>query len=271
MRRAGSTPSSSGVGPSARKRHQAQAPTIAALSVQSAGLGSTARRPARAAPSATWARSDEFAATPPPMTMVSMPVRSRGPEQLGDEHVDDRGLERRGDVGHRRVRVLADPLHHRGLQTREREVVGLVEHRTRERDRGGIAFGREPVDRADRPDSRGRGTARPCRTPRPRRRRRSVRALGTSRDPPSRRAACARPTRSSVSSGGSSVGSSSSDAYTCASWWLTPTYGRPGRERDRLGRAHADEQRAREPGTVHRGDRVDVARARRPLRPAPPR
>ena len=44
-----------------------------------------------------------------------------------------------------------------------------------------------------------------------------------------------------------------------------------GGERERLRRAHADEQRAGEPGPVARGDRVEVARARRPPRPAPRR
>ena len=33
--------------------------------------------------------------------------------------------------------------------------------------------------------------------------------------------------------------------------------GQVGRERERLRRAHADEQRAREPGPVARGDRVE--------------
>ena len=44
-----------------------------------------------------------------------------------------------------------------------------------------------------------------------------------------------------------------------------------GRERERLRGAHPDEQRAGEAGTVARGDRVEIARARSLLRRAPPR
>ena len=216
-------------------------------------------------------RSAELAATPPPMTTVSMPVRSRGPQQLGDEHVDDRGLERRGDVGDLGVGMLAHPLHHRGLQPGEREVVAVVEHRARERDR---ASGR-PRSRAGRSpgrrDSRARGTARPCRRPRRPRRRRSGRARGNLPWSSIATSSVCPPDAISVSSGGSSVGSSSSAAYMCASWWLTPTYGVPVASASAFAALTPTMQRAGEAGPVHGRDDVDVARARCRLRPAPRR
>ena len=99
-------------------------------------------RPAarRVRPSSTRrARSAEFAATPPPITTVAIPVCSATRRSLVDEHVDHRGLERGGDVGDVEVGVLAHVLHDRGLEPREREVDAVVEHRARERDRRRIA------------------------------------------------------------------------------------------------------------------------------------
>ena len=72
----------------------------------------------------------------------------------------------------------------------------------------------------------------------------------------------------STASGGSRSGSSSHAAYRCASRWFTPTYGQVGDERERLRRAHADEQRAGEPGTVARRDRVERRGARAPASPS---
>ena len=68
-------------------------------------------------------------------------------EELVDEHVDDRGLERRRNVGHVGVRVLAHVVHDGGLQAREREIVAVGAHGAREPDRLRVAFAREPVDR----------------------------------------------------------------------------------------------------------------------------
>ena len=170
------------------------------------------------------------------------------------------------------VGVLAHVLHDRGLQAREREVVAVVEHRARERgsrrDRPRARAGRS----RDRRDSRGRGSARPCRTPRPRRRRRSGRARGTARGPSiaiEQRVTARHDERDERRLERRDPRAA---PRTCAPRdGCTPTYGSVGRERDRLGRAHADEQRAREPGPVHRGDRVDVVERRRPPRPAPAR
>ena len=148
MRRPGSIPCSSGVGPSAPEppggggRHHRR---VVGAQLDAAAARPGGRRPRR--PSSTPARSAELAATPPPMTTVPIPVARRGPQQLGHEHVDDRGLERRGDVGDLGLGMLAHVLHHRGLQPREREVVAVVEHRARERDRVRIALACQAVDR----------------------------------------------------------------------------------------------------------------------------
>ena len=60
----------------------------------------------------------------------------------------------------------------------EREV-GLAGHRAREAHRGRVALAARAGRSPGRPGSRARGSARPCRTPRPRRRRRSGRAPGS--------------------------------------------------------------------------------------------
>ena len=72
-----------------------------------------------------------------------------GAEQLVHEGVDDGLLERRAHVGHGAVRVAASLEHHRGLETRERGVETLVEHRPGERDRPRVALAGEAID--DRP------------------------------------------------------------------------------------------------------------------------
>ena len=54
-------------------------------------------------------------------------VSSHRAHRLGDLHVDDRRLERRGEVGHvdlaARLPLVPDVVDHRGLEAREREVV----------------------------------------------------------------------------------------------------------------------------------------------------
>ena len=150
-------------------------------------LGTTTRSPRRSPSSSSRARSAEFAATPPPITTVVDPGLLGRAQQLRRRA---RRPPRPGTTPRRRrtddLGVLADVLHDRGLESREREVVAVVEHRTRERDRVGgrrrARAGRSP----DRPDSRARGSARPCRTPRRPRRRRSGRAPGSARGRPSR-------------------------------------------------------------------------------------
>ena len=98
-RRLGSIPAPSGVGPSLRSRHQAVAAIIAPLSVQS----STRReqRPAPAAPGDSadprpQARVRGHAATDHERRRAGLVGRG---EELVDELVDHRLLERRGDVG----------------------------------------------------------------------------------------------------------------------------------------------------------------------------
>ena len=78
-----------------------RAATIAPLSVQSPGRGTRTRMPTAAARSSAIARSREFAATPPPISRCSMPVRGHGVERLAGQHVADRLLEGRRDVGDR--------------------------------------------------------------------------------------------------------------------------------------------------------------------------
>ena len=60
-------------------------------------------------------------------------------------------------------------------------------------------------------------------------------------------------------SGGSSVGLLEPRRVEVRLEVVDADVGNVGRERERLRRAHADEQRAREPGPVARGDRVEVA------------
>ena len=77
-----------------------------------------------------------------------------GPHGLGGQHVGDRLLERRRDVGHRhrlpRPLPRLDPPGDGGLQAGEREVVGRVAgagQPAREGDRRGVALAGGPVDR----------------------------------------------------------------------------------------------------------------------------
>ena len=255
------------VGPSAARRWWAVAAIIAALSVQRRGGGR--KRPGR------WRR-------PAPATRVAEPrvgghaaaeheaggAGGVGAErQLLEQLVDHRLLERRRDVGDAERRGCARTYCTTAVLSPENDAVelptasraGTGSRPGRRRERAGRSPGR--------PGSRGRGTGRPCRTPRPPRRRRSRRARGSRPGRRRRRPSCARPTRAAPRSGVGRSGCSSQPAYRWPSRWFTPTYGTPRHERERLRRAHAHEQRAGESRPVARGDRVDVARARRP----PPR
>ncbi len=77
-------------------------------------------------------------------------VVAAGPHGLGGQHVDDRLLEARRDVGHRHGHPVAllglDPTGDRGLQPGEREVVG------------GVARAAEPAREGDRPGSPARAS-----------------------------------------------------------------------------------------------------------------
>ena len=207
MRRAGSAPSSSGVGPSARKRHQAAARDHRrVVGAQRAGSGGrpAGRRAARRR--ATLGAQRRVGGDPAAdddgldAGALARPASSLATSTSTTASWNDAATSATADVG-----VLAHVVHHRGLQAREREVVGLVEHRPRERRsrRGRLRSraGRSP----GRPGSRGRGTGRPCRTPRRRRRRWSGRARGTPVTSIATSIVCP-PDTSSMTSGSSSVG-----------------------------------------------------------------
>ena len=76
------------------------------------------------------------------------------------------------------------------------------------------------------------------------------------------------PDTSSTASGGSSVGLLEPRRVEVRLEVVDADVGQVGDERERLRRAHADEQRAGEAGAVARGDRVEVGAARRPPRRA---
>ena len=74
---------------------------IAPLSVHSPGRGTRRVRPAAAQRSSASARSRPLAATPPAIDHRADAQIRCGPDGLGGQHVDDRLLERRADVGDR--------------------------------------------------------------------------------------------------------------------------------------------------------------------------
>ena len=122
--RPGSAPSSRGVGPSAPSRHHAVAAIIAALSVQSAGRREERPPPGgprrRAPAPQAGVRGHAAAEHERPGTVSSAAATS-----FVDQHVDDRLLERRGDVGDRCVGLAAHggaPPRSSGPRTRSRAV-----------------------------------------------------------------------------------------------------------------------------------------------------
>ena len=200
---------SSGLGPSSRRRCHPAAAIIAALSVHIARLGRKPCSPSTLHASSRSSRSLELAATPPPRARPLRPDGRRGAAGLVDEDVDDRGLERRRDVGRVDLGVRPHVVHHGRLEPGEAEVEAVVAHRPAgTRSPSGRRRPR-PARSPAHPGSRGRGTGRPCRTPRRRRRRSSGRAGGSARSRASRRASCGHPTRAARRSGSSIVGSSS--------------------------------------------------------------
>ena len=97
------------------------------------------------------------------------------------QRLDDRALVGRGEVGAPALGLglaeLADPVEQRRLQPGEREVEAAASRAPVGNSNAlGVAVAREPLERRRRPDSRARAAARPCRTPRRRRRRASGRA-----------------------------------------------------------------------------------------------
>ena len=233
-----------------------------------AGAGTRAARWPRR-PSATLARRRELAATPPPSASTGAPASSAAASSLATSWSttaswNDAATSASGASGSR-AGVVDD----RGLQAREREVgarraspAGSAPRPGRPRARGGRSPGR--------PGSRGRGGAPPCRTPRPRRRRRSGRPRGSARGlHHDGHGVAARHDQHRERR--LEVGLLEPRRVQVRLEVVDAHVGQVGRERERLRRAHAHEQRAGEAGPVARGDRVEVARARRPPRPAPPR
>ena len=202
--------------PAANRRAPA-APIIAPLSVQSAGPRHDQRHAAglglAGEPCAERAvRRDAAAEHDRPGA-----DRLGRPDRLRHEHVDDRVLEaprelrgrrrpavglagssgRQALVGARRV----DRPARRGLEAREAEVVRVAEPRPREDRVVPRRAPRPPAGSPARPDTAGPAAGRPCRTPRPPRRRPSGRGAGRSGGRASRRGTCGRPTRSARRAG----------------------------------------------------------------------
>ena len=124
-----------------------------------------------------------------------------------------------------------------GLEPGEREVVAVVEHRPRERERPPGRRRRRCGRWPGRRGSRGRGSGRPCRRPRRRRRRSSGRAAGSR---PGRRISTSRvwPPETSRTTSGQPRSRllEQRDAKRWPSRWLTPTKGTPQPSASRLGR-----------------------------------
>ncbi len=115
------------------------------------------------------------------------------------QHVDDRRLRRRGQVGALPARTgcgaeLAQLRQHRRLQAGEREVeVAAVQQRPRQRERAGIALRGQPRQRRPAGVAQAQQLGASCRRPRRRRRRWSRRAARSARPRRRASAACARP------------------------------------------------------------------------------
>ena len=171
--------------PSGRAKRAAEA-TIAALSVH---RWSGAKRASGSA-----ARSSELAETPPTTAIVlspvwSAPARSRptSARTIARWYEAARSARRASSSSSGQ---LASRVEQRRLEAREREIESR-HPRHRERERVGIArHGRGDRSRR-RPDIRGRGAWRPCRTLRPPRRRASSRAPRSPTGPGRRGPACA--------------------------------------------------------------------------------
>ena len=69
-----------------------------------------------------------------------------GPAGFGHEHIDHSLLEGGSHIRGADLRMTADMVDHRGLETREREVVALGEHRPGEGDGAGVALFGDRID-----------------------------------------------------------------------------------------------------------------------------
>ena len=160
---------------------------MAPLSVHRPGRGTRMRMPRAEARSTASTRRREFAATPPPIRMSSMPSATARVDRLAGQHVTHRLLEGRRDVGdrHRVTGGLAGlhPPGDRGLQPGEGEVEAMAfeiasrRQAPREVDGDRRAGDRGVVDVAGRRGTAGRAAGPPCRRPRPLRRRWSSQRL----------------------------------------------------------------------------------------------
>ena len=212
------------------------------------------------AASASAARRPRFAATPPHTTSAAEPSRASARRdlrtststtaawKLAQKSFSSCPLGQR--VAPREQR------RDRGLEPREAEVEIVAPGQRARQARPRAGRRSPPACRSPRrPDSRGRAACRPCRTPRPRRRRASRRAAASA---PGRRresAPCARPTPAAPGA---------DTAAAVAARRVSEEHGRQvagqvvhaderlaERERQRLGRLDADQQRAR-PGRARR-------------------
>ena len=161
------------------------------------GRGTISGMPRASASPASRSRSTRFAATPPPSTMPRAPTASAARIVFVDQHVDHRVLEaprelRGTRVGERRrrgrrpgarsaPRRVDDPPRG-GLQAGEAEVVRVAAaRRAGRRGRRACAASAAAQDRRPARVAAGPAAGRPCRTPRPRRRRPSGRGAGSVR------------------------------------------------------------------------------------------
>ncbi len=162
----------------ASKRAVPAAAIMAALSVHSTGGGMYKVRPCSVRLGAPGWRAERC--WPPPRPSGQHASRRAPPPHARScaRASHDRGLERRGHVGHLRVRERSLALgveRHRGLDSAEREVRRLIGHvGQRERHRAGIAAPGDPLDGRATRESRGRGAWPPCQRLRPPRRRGSA-------------------------------------------------------------------------------------------------
>ena len=192
----GSIPASSGVGPSAeqpppggRGDHR---PVVGAELTRREKDPPPAARPPSPRPARASASSRPPRRRSPPS---ARPTSSATAKSLSTSWSTTASWNDAATSATRRVGRAADVVHDRGLQAGEGEV-GLAAHRTREAHRRGIAGASRAGRSRAHPGSRARGTGRPCRTLRPRRRRPSGPRRGSARGPPSRRSGCGLPTRS---------------------------------------------------------------------------
>ena len=208
------------------------------------------------------ARSAAFAPTPPATTSRSQSGRRERGHRLAHQHVDDRRLRRRREVG---ARLLAASS--RACAACVRTAVFRPAKRSRaSRAAAAAAAARRPRGRRTRraapaparPGSRGRAAWPTCRTPRRRRRRSCRRAARSGRRRRRGAAACGRPRRAARRTE-SAGGSAEQERRQQVAFEVVDAERRLAeRGGERAGDAGADEQRAGQPGPARVGDDVEV-------------